>query len=435
MHRFLMGVIAPFLLTTTAFAADYYVSKAGSDAQSGSFLKPWLTIQKAADTIKAGDRVYVMAGVYDERVFTTKDGTKDKPILFSIYNKDLVDTRGFVIGHDFIHIKGFQITGTLAPKYKGYVEFISGSDSSLVSDCKILKGAPHRFGARFCSGTSNCAIMGCAFYQVDWIILDVHGQNHQAVNNVLAQCPGWDAVRLFGCGHLIKNNCFEQINKTGTNHTDLFQTFGTNGDCCYNIIVEGNMAWDCDAQIGNFEDNGQDIRDFVFRNNVFFNVTSTANMFCKGMKWHNNTFYNCATRNNNSVLYFGNKSGKGCADNSECYNNLFVGCAGTNDPSSGWYSVSSGVSNFKGDYNFVTQMNWAPKINFNETHGLNGGDPGFLNLTSGDFHLKANSPLISKGKTLDGFNWDKDQRIRSKLWDMGAYEYLPEKPKNLKITH
>ena len=40
-------------------AKDYYVSKDGDDANPGTFEKPFLTIQKAADVMIVGDVCYI----------------------------------------------------------------------------------------------------------------------------------------------------------------------------------------------------------------------------------------------------------------------------------------------------------------------------------------------------------------------------------------
>ena len=48
--------------------ASFYVSKSGSNSNSGSFTAPWLTIQHAASSVTAGATVYVEAGVYNESV-------------------------------------------------------------------------------------------------------------------------------------------------------------------------------------------------------------------------------------------------------------------------------------------------------------------------------------------------------------------------------
>jgi len=63
----------------------YYVSKQGSDANDGSEQNPWLTMQKAVDSVKAGDAVYMPKGWAHAAVnigdtfFVTAD---DSPVNF-----------------------------------------------------------------------------------------------------------------------------------------------------------------------------------------------------------------------------------------------------------------------------------------------------------------------------------------------------------------
>src|SRR5689334_9873609 len=59
---------ALFGLTATQ-AATYYVSTTGSDNNNGTSLStPWRTINKAAQTMVAGDTVYIRGGTYRESV-------------------------------------------------------------------------------------------------------------------------------------------------------------------------------------------------------------------------------------------------------------------------------------------------------------------------------------------------------------------------------
>src|ERR1051325_7473065 len=51
-------------------ATTYYVSTSGSDGNNGTSLStPWRTINKAAQTMVAGDTVYIRGGTYRESVF------------------------------------------------------------------------------------------------------------------------------------------------------------------------------------------------------------------------------------------------------------------------------------------------------------------------------------------------------------------------------
>lgn len=70
----------------------YYVATTGSDANSGSWAQPFLTLQKAADAVKAGDMVIVRDGTYSgapgrEFLVITRSGTASAPITFRAEHK------------------------------------------------------------------------------------------------------------------------------------------------------------------------------------------------------------------------------------------------------------------------------------------------------------------------------------------------------------
>lgn len=61
----------------------YYVRKTGSDAAAGtSPATAWLTIDKAANTVVAGDTVYIGAGIYRELVTMDTAGSSGNPITY-----------------------------------------------------------------------------------------------------------------------------------------------------------------------------------------------------------------------------------------------------------------------------------------------------------------------------------------------------------------
>jgi hypothetical protein len=79
----LVLVLAPSLAGQTG--ATYYVSTSGNNSNPGTLSAPWLTIQHAANTVKAGATVYVLGGVYHESVNFSKSGTASEPITFESY--------------------------------------------------------------------------------------------------------------------------------------------------------------------------------------------------------------------------------------------------------------------------------------------------------------------------------------------------------------
>ncbi len=59
---FFVATLGFLFLPAKALAATYYVSTTGNDTNNGSQGLPWKTIQKAANTVIAGDTVTVASG-------------------------------------------------------------------------------------------------------------------------------------------------------------------------------------------------------------------------------------------------------------------------------------------------------------------------------------------------------------------------------------
>ena len=77
-----------------AWASEYYVSPSGSDSSPGTLSQPFLTIQKAASVMVAGDTAYIRAGIYRETVAPVNSGTQNAPIVFMPYNGESVTVSG-----------------------------------------------------------------------------------------------------------------------------------------------------------------------------------------------------------------------------------------------------------------------------------------------------------------------------------------------------
>jgi hypothetical protein len=102
--------------------ATYYVSTTGNDSNPGTIGAPWLTIQHAANTAKAGATVYVFEGVYNESVNFPSSGTESEPITFQSYSGQtaVIDGTGLpvngtqglinIVGkRSYITVRGFEI--------------------------------------------------------------------------------------------------------------------------------------------------------------------------------------------------------------------------------------------------------------------------------------------------------------------------------------
>src|SRR5688572_5954217 len=59
-----------FFCMVHAHAATFYVAPTGKDTNPGTAPAPWLTIQRAANTVNPGDTVIVRPGVYKGAKFS-----------------------------------------------------------------------------------------------------------------------------------------------------------------------------------------------------------------------------------------------------------------------------------------------------------------------------------------------------------------------------
>lgn len=62
---------------------SYYVSPSGSDSNTGTLNNPWRTIQKAANTLVAGQSVKILPGTYYEKFAPVNSGTSGAYILYT----------------------------------------------------------------------------------------------------------------------------------------------------------------------------------------------------------------------------------------------------------------------------------------------------------------------------------------------------------------
>lgn len=121
----LFGLIITSCQTIEANNADgnvYYVAVGGNDNAAGSLSQPWRTIQHAADTITAGDTVYMRGGVYNETVFINVSGSAAAGyVTFASYAGEtaVLDGSGFsnpdgdsgidIYGQSYLIIQGLEI--------------------------------------------------------------------------------------------------------------------------------------------------------------------------------------------------------------------------------------------------------------------------------------------------------------------------------------
>ncbi len=134
------------------------------------------------------------------------------------------------------------------------------------------------------------------------------------------------------------------------------------------------------------------------------------------------------------------------ANSCEVKNNVFLACGGANT-ARGWYSFDQALTGSAADYNYVAKAGFVPVVQdaaqraigavggwdsfkWWEPHGINGGDPKFVDFSVYDFRLQEHSPLIDSGDTLASVLTDRVgvARPNGTGYDIGAYEFDFEAP-------
>ena len=106
-----------------AFGTNYYVATNGSDTNAGTLIAPWRNLQKAANTLGAGDTVFVRGGIYHELVTVNVSGNAAAGrVVFQNFPGELpvIDGTGLAVpaadnglfllaDRSFVTIQGFEL--------------------------------------------------------------------------------------------------------------------------------------------------------------------------------------------------------------------------------------------------------------------------------------------------------------------------------------
>ena len=419
-----------FFFTASVNAAIYYVDQnhpKASDENPGTEELPWKTIQKAADTLVAGDIVLVKSGIYYQdgkcdvmtewgfhtcAIHPRNSGTADKPIIYMAYpgDKVIIDGGGsyigfYIYGLDYITIKGFEIQNTI----QAGIWINYGSPNNIILE--------------------------------DLTIHDVDGKKG---NNIAG-------IKLNGCANcIIRNTVIHNITANG----DI-----ANGHCIQsydmtNTTIENNEMWN--AAHGVFHKRSAGTKGAIIRNNLFhdivsecvlYSISGTGNPPHIDQEFYQNICYNTPR----GVRFDGGTETSSLHSGIYIYNNIFDvsdtgiwlwGCKSINI----WNNIIRA-----GNYNIVTQTteNFFDLVNYNlyypsenfilnrytpskivynslfdwqvatnfDSNSLNN-DPLFRNLETHDFHLRGNSPCIGTG--IDRQDYDGDGNTTEPI-NMGAY--------------
>ena len=453
--RWCLVLLLPVALLSGAEGAIYRVSTSGSNNNPGTEAAPWRTIQKAADSMIAGDTVVVEAGNYPELVVSKANGTAKAPIIFQAAWTNAV-VSGFSLGHAFQVINGFTINAGGFGAYEAAVTLSSGGHSvSLESN--IFNGTPdkvYQINSPISAVFTNLLVSGNQFLNGRFFSMALYGRGHKITANLFSSPNGWDAINLFASDTLIGGNVFTNFSNlvNNPNHPDLIQSFSLRGEVATNNVIDGNLFINCrNTQIGNISNDinpsnpkGRNVSDWTWRNNIWANVDWAMTMWAPDMQFYNNVFYRCGI-NSSAPIFFRALPSRGAAEGGRVFNNIFAECSlKPFDSRYGWYLVDDVVTRFAADYNLVIgtgagETKTAFQAAGREVLGINGMDPQFVDAAGLDFRLRATSPGFGAGFDLGAlFTRDIGGANRNGGWSIGAYARpgtSPSPPGGLRVAN
>jgi hypothetical protein len=146
---FLLPAVILFLFFSPLFSATYYVAKTGNDNNTGTEELSWLTVNKAANTLQAGDTVYIKAGTYNEFVYIQNSGSAaDGYITFQNYGNDEVIIDGSGLGGGslvYIEAKSYiKLIGLNTINHNGNgIRVDAPADHIEIRNCSVKNGSPN----------------------------------------------------------------------------------------------------------------------------------------------------------------------------------------------------------------------------------------------------------------------------------------------------
>jgi hypothetical protein len=421
-------------------SATYYVATSGDNNWSGTLDQPWKTIQHAAETMVAGDIVYIRGGTYNEHVYTELSGNASGYIVFSAYEGEtpIIDgtgvtesQNGFIVDKSYIKLIGLEIRNWndngIWLENAAYIE---------ISDC-VVHDVVYGIGAA--DGTHDFVLNRVKIHHFDLY--------------------GFDASPSGGadCYNGTLNDCVAYTGRDRNQNVDGFALgHGNQHDFTFNRCEAYNVYDGFDVG-----ENGSNSNT-----NVLLNSCSSHNCWNDGYKLTGSaTLVNCLGYHNSSSnvgLCWGDIAGmvmlnsctfvdaktfniwiENSKESLQMYNCILAG--GNNI---GLAFEQRDVSNYKGDYNLFHNDNsdrsiavgyedefsikqvesgaWT-KYSSQDSHSLVSHlDKNlFVDIRKFDLHLPKNSIAIDNGRSVGApsDDYEGNPRPKGKGYDIGAYEY------------
>jgi len=411
-----------------AQAINYYVDRnhaSASDNNIGTIDRPWKTITKANQTLKAGDTVYIKGGTYSNYINPSRSGTASNRITYRNYGTDVVTISGaayavYLNGKDYITIDGINGFNN-----NQLLFLINGANYNIIKNSSFDRNTPSEWTSSLINDDSqynwihdNQFSKGgqCSGGSDDGSVLEIGTEdsgtdntNYNLIEDNTFFHGGHHVVGLYGRYNTFRNNYMHnEVWTNGKGNRTLYMLgYASNG--IYNLIENnrfGYTAAPCDAPSTGgvlLASSYNILRYNSFYHNIIHGLLLQVydGQDVNENKLYNNTFFNnCDSDEEPSI----------------CDGGFEDSAVGFND----WVSGKEVVDNvFKNNlyyshytlYTDTDQANVGDQTFANEFNGDTQGDPLFFNAkttppankmdsTVPNLDLQSGSPAIDAGGAL-----------------------------------
>ncbi len=417
---------------SVAHAATYYVAKNGNDtAGTGSAAKPYLTITKGVGMLKPGDTLLVHSGIYEEKLYANIPSGKnwEKPVTVKASPGDQVIVQP--TSGDFV----FYFTGEQAYiVLDGLV--IDGGKLTQKADCVTIDGKANHIRLQSCEvrNAPRCGIATKPYHKEHLEFTAV--RSGRGDHNEFLNCHVHDSVAtgiiLSTADNLVEGCVLHHNGDAGlyvyggdpnnNNNTvrgcQVYQNTGGGiglyfgrGHAAYNNVVWGNTGVGLSA--GTYAVNASILNNTVCDNEIGISLSQRSD----NSEVHNNIL----SGNRNSGLEIS-------AASATVSHNLLADRNLLELPLLAYTWVTDQGGPYQKTTSEKPDLLWLGTLKLSDNIWAPGGgpDPLFVDRAHHDFHLRAGSPAIDAGMSLEVVAKDYDgvARPQGKGHDLGALEFV-----------
>jgi len=402
---FPLSALLFFIGNVAVQAATYYVASSGNDsyscAMATAIASPLRTIKHGMDCMRAGDRLYIRGGTYNEQInsnnqiITSGTSWSDAPIISGYPGETVIISGG---GSGVILI-------ALNVQYVSFENIIV--DGQNTADNVVGLGTSGGTGAH------HIRFKNCEIKNAGHILVFLHGSN-----NII------DGCHIHHSGNTIA------FPRPTNRHYGLYV------EGSYNLVQNSEIDHTNDHGITSYSGYNMPAGN-VYRNNRFhhtglLSASSPALGLDKGsaLQAYNNVIY--------STTGHGLMIGSNGATGPVAYNNTIYGGA----QSGIWIQSSSSGAIVR---NNIVYANASGQIGNDKSDTVLSNNlttnPYFVDAASNNFDLQTNSPAVDAGEAVGIVTTDIRMKPRPQgaSYDIGAYEVgagsgaAPSPPKNLTV--